>query len=82
MLSPLQAALAETWSLFALGTIFVALRVFARTRMVGVAGYHPDDYMIFFAWVSRFAQNQEVELTLSDLLCWNDSSGAHCRRYR
>jgi hypothetical protein len=20
--------------------------------MVGVAGYHPDDYMIFFAWVS------------------------------
>jgi hypothetical protein len=52
MLSPLQAALAETWSLFALGTIFIALRIFARTRMVGVAGYHPDDYMIFFAWVS------------------------------
>jgi hypothetical protein len=52
MLSPFQAALAETWSLFALGTIFIALRIFARTRMVGVAGFHPDDYMIFFAWAS------------------------------
>jgi hypothetical protein len=50
-LDPLQAALAELWGLFALGTIVIMLRIFSRTRLVGVAGYCPDDYMIFFAWV-------------------------------
>jgi hypothetical protein len=61
MLDPLQAALAETWSLFTLGTIFIGLRVFSRTRMVGIAGYHPDDYMIFFAWVSSSLTTCELQ---------------------
>ena len=49
--SALEAALIETWSLYAVGSIVIMLRIFSRTRMVGVAGWHPDDYMIFFAWV-------------------------------
>ncbi|KAH7066947.1 hypothetical protein BKA63DRAFT_131649 [Paraphoma chrysanthemicola] len=48
--SPLEAALIETWTLFAVGSIFIILRVFSRTRLVGLAGYHADDYLIFFAW--------------------------------
>jgi hypothetical protein len=51
--SPLEAALIETWSLYAIGSIFIILRIFSRTKMVGLAGYHIDDYTIFFAWVSR-----------------------------
>jgi hypothetical protein len=50
--SALEAALIETWTLFAVGTIFIILRVFSRTRLVGFAGYCADDYLIFFAWVS------------------------------
>lgn len=48
---PLEAALIETWTLFALGIIIIILKIFSRTRMVGVAGYCGDDYMVFFAWV-------------------------------
>ncbi|KAF1847796.1 uncharacterized protein K460DRAFT_352877 [Cucurbitaria berberidis CBS 394.84] len=48
--SPLEAALIETWSLFAVGSIFIMLRVFSRLRMVGISGFCADDYMVFFAW--------------------------------
>lgn len=50
-LSPLEAALIETWTLFGFGSLAIILRIFSRTRLVGFAGYHPDDYLIFFAWV-------------------------------
>lgn len=42
----------EIWSLYAAATIVIGLRVFCRSRMVGVSGFRPDDYLIFFAWVS------------------------------
>ncbi|KAH7119934.1 hypothetical protein B0J11DRAFT_582429 [Dendryphion nanum] len=48
--SPLEAALIETWTLFGFGSIAIILRIFSRTRLVGFAGYHPDDYLIIFAW--------------------------------
>jgi hypothetical protein len=54
-ITALEAALIETWTLFAIGSITIILRVFCRTKMVGVAGWHADDYMIFFGWVRCFA---------------------------
>ncbi|KAF6815165.1 hypothetical protein CMUS01_12493 [Colletotrichum musicola] len=41
---------AEIWSLYAAATIIIGLRVFCRSRMVGVSGFRPDDYLIFLAW--------------------------------
>ncbi|PSN73633.1 hypothetical protein BS50DRAFT_191908 [Corynespora cassiicola Philippines] len=48
--TPLEAALIETWTLFGFGSIAIILRVFSRTRLVGISGYHPDDYLIWFGW--------------------------------
>jgi hypothetical protein len=50
-IGPLEAALMETWTLFAIGSIAIILRIFSRTRLVGIAGWCPDDYLIFFGWV-------------------------------
>ncbi|KAH5016898.1 hypothetical protein HBI81_020770 [Parastagonospora nodorum] len=48
--SAFEAALIETWTLFAVGSIVIMMRIFCRTKMVGFAGYCGDDYLIFFAW--------------------------------
>jgi hypothetical protein len=82
--SPLEAALIETWTLFAFGSITIMLRIFCRTRMVGFAGYCGDDYLIFFGWVSRssYPYTSQFMLKLSGLLYRNDSSSSHRRWYR
>lgn len=49
---PAPEALIETWTLYAFGTVFIGLRAFARTKLVGVRGYRLDDYLIWVAWVS------------------------------
>ncbi|KAA8624556.1 hypothetical protein PtrV1_00236 [Pyrenophora tritici-repentis] len=49
-LSPLVAALVEAWTLYGIGSIAIILRIFTRTRMVGIAGWQADDYIIFFSW--------------------------------
>ncbi|KAG9193561.1 hypothetical protein G6011_03596 [Alternaria panax] len=49
-ISPLVQALIETWTLYAIGSVAIMLRIFSRTKMVGISGWHPDDYLIFFAW--------------------------------
>ncbi|TDZ41025.1 hypothetical protein CTRI78_v010004 [Colletotrichum trifolii] len=46
----INPSIAEVWSLYAIATVMIAMRVFCRTRMVGLAGYRPDDYLVFFAW--------------------------------
>ncbi|KAL6705191.1 hypothetical protein ACN47E_007296 [Coniothyrium glycines] len=46
----LQAVRIEIWVLYAIGSIVIMLRTFSRTRLVGFAGYHADDYLVFFAW--------------------------------
>ena len=43
--------LVEIWTLYFVGTVMMAARVFVRTKMVGVRGYSPDDYLVWFAWV-------------------------------
>jgi len=67
--TPLEAALIETWTLFTFGSIVIILRVFSRTRVVGVTGYCGDDYLIFFAWVSsstEFINGAKKHLTDMD----------------
>ena len=52
MSSAARAALIETFTLYALGTIIIGLRVFSRTKLVGLRGYRWDDYLVFVVWVS------------------------------
>jgi hypothetical protein len=59
-MSPLEQALIETWTLYAFGSVAIMLRIFSRTRMVGIAGWHPDDYLIFFAWVSGLVHSKRI----------------------
>lgn len=80
--SALEAALIETWSLYAVGSIVIMLRAFSRTRMVGIAGWHPDDYMIFFAWVSSRLPQLVSKLTMTGLLHWYDCSSSYSWWYR
>ncbi|KAE9577737.1 hypothetical protein CGMCC3_g6196 [Colletotrichum fructicola] len=46
----INPSIAEIWSLYAIATTMIALRVFCRTKMVGVSGFRPDDYLVLFAW--------------------------------
>ena len=52
MSSAARAALIETFTLYALGTIIIGLRVFSRTKLVGLRGYRWDDCLVFVVWVS------------------------------
>lgn len=54
----INPSIAEIWSLYAIATTIIALRVFCRTKMVGVSGFRPDDYLVFFAWVGAFRDGQ------------------------
>lgn len=44
--------LVEIWTLYGVGTLMIAARIFVRTKMVGIRGYSPDDYLVWLAWVS------------------------------
>ncbi|KAF2185111.1 hypothetical protein K469DRAFT_577655 [Zopfia rhizophila CBS 207.26] len=59
---PLQAALIETWTLYAFGSLAIILRVCSRTRLVGFSGYHADDYLIFFAWACYTAMTVAIHI--------------------
>jgi hypothetical protein len=60
-LSPLQSALIETWTLYGVGTLAFMLRIFSRTRLVGITGYCLDDYTIIFGWVSLSAPYKQTQ---------------------
>lgn len=47
----LTPVLVETWTLYAIGSTMIGARVFVRTRLVGIQGYGPDDYLVWFTWV-------------------------------
>ncbi|EGD87392.1 hypothetical protein H112_05936 [Trichophyton rubrum D6] len=47
----LTPVLVETWTLYAIGSTMIGARVFVRTRLVGVQGYGPDDYLVWFTWL-------------------------------
>lgn len=74
--SPVQAAINETWSLFAIGTLAMVLRIFSRYRMVGFAGYCGDDYLIFFAWVSCASLEERMESTDAGQVCYAGMTAA------
>lgn len=42
----------EIYTLYGVGTCMIAMRIAVRTKLVGVRGWHPDDYIIFLTWVS------------------------------
>lgn len=44
-------ALVETWCLYGVGSLMIALRSLCRWRMVGFRGFDPDDYIVLFSWV-------------------------------
>ncbi|KAG7074676.1 Kinesin-like protein [Colletotrichum scovillei] len=46
----INPTLLEIWTLYAVATLMIAARVFCRTKQVGVSGFRPDDYIIFFTW--------------------------------
>lgn len=43
--------LVEMWTLYAVGSLLIFLRVATRWRMVGIQGFKPDDYLIWFSWI-------------------------------
>lgn len=43
--------LVEMWTLYAVGSLLIFLRSATRLRMVGLQGFKPDDYLIWFSWV-------------------------------
>lgn len=52
--------IAEIWTLCAIATLLIAARVFCRARLVGVAGFRPDDYLVFLAWVKKMTDITET----------------------
>lgn len=44
--------LVEIYTLYGIGTCMIFARIACRTKLVGVRGWHPDDYIIFLSWVS------------------------------
>ncbi|KAH7062623.1 hypothetical protein B0J12DRAFT_716386 [Macrophomina phaseolina] len=40
----------EIYTLYGVGTCMIAMRIAVRTKLVGVRGWHPDDYIIFLTW--------------------------------
>ncbi|KAK3312087.1 hypothetical protein B0H66DRAFT_505538 [Apodospora peruviana] len=51
-ISPLEAALIETWTLYAFGTLVIFARIVCRWRMIGIYNFKPDDYLIVLAWIT------------------------------
>jgi hypothetical protein len=43
--------LAETWGLYAGGSLIFLARIVCRLRAVGLVGFKPDDYIVFLSWV-------------------------------
>ncbi|RYP33636.1 hypothetical protein DL767_004685 [Monosporascus sp. MG133] len=44
--------LIETWCLYGVGSLIIFARIVCRWRLIGPQGLKPDDYIIFFSWVT------------------------------
>ncbi|KAK0609646.1 hypothetical protein DIS24_g12289 [Lasiodiplodia hormozganensis] len=42
--------LVEIYTLYGIGSCMIFARIACRTKLVGVRGWHPDDYIIFLSW--------------------------------
>ncbi|OJD34058.1 uncharacterized protein BKCO1_2500010 [Diplodia corticola] len=40
----------EIYTLYGIGSCLIFARIACRTKLVGVRGWHPDDYIIFLSW--------------------------------
>ncbi|KAG8163572.1 hypothetical protein KVR01_006869 [Diaporthe batatas] len=43
--------LVEMWTLYVVGSMLIFIRVATRWRMVGLQGFKPDDYLVWFSWI-------------------------------
>ncbi|KZL79149.1 hypothetical protein CI238_12370 [Colletotrichum incanum] len=50
MTTEIDPSVVEIWTLYAVATLLIVARVFCRAKLVGVTGFRPDDYLIFFVW--------------------------------
>ncbi|TAQ89063.1 hypothetical protein B7494_g2644 [Chlorociboria aeruginascens] len=48
----MSEALIETWTLYSVGSLAIALRVFSRFRIAGFQNAKIDDYLVIVAWMS------------------------------
>ena len=46
------AALIETWSLYAVGSLIIFMRIATRWRTVGISGWQADDWIILLSWAT------------------------------
>ncbi|GME64761.1 hypothetical protein AG0111_0g985 [Neofusicoccum parvum] len=52
MVTALDAAIIETWTLYSFGTLTIAMRIYCRWRMVGIQNFKPDDFLVVPAWMA------------------------------
>lgn len=52
--------LIETWCLYSFGSLVIIVRIACRWRMIGIAGFKPDDYLIFFSWVCVIGEQPSI----------------------
>ena len=57
----------EPWALYAGGSVIIFLRIFTRTKMVGVRGYWFDDYLVIPAWVCQFFPGDGLVMWLKEV---------------
>ncbi|KAK0732291.1 hypothetical protein B0H67DRAFT_477717 [Lasiosphaeris hirsuta] len=48
----LPGPLIETWVLYTFGSLVILARIACRWRMIGIANFKPDDYLIIPAWIT------------------------------
>jgi hypothetical protein len=46
------SALVETWTLYAVGSVVIFMRIVTRLRTIGIRNFQPDDYLIFLSWAT------------------------------
>lgn len=63
--------LVEMWTLYAVGSLLIFLRCATRFRMVGLQGFKPDDYLIWFSWVC--CSIHTIVHVITDSASWNRS---------
>lgn len=66
-------ALIETWCLYTVGSLIIFARVGCRWRMVGLANFRPDDYIILLSWVSQIGPSPNIRRR-----ALNPASGQPC----
>jgi hypothetical protein len=60
------AALVETWTLYAVGSLIIFARIFVRWRTIGISNWQPDDYLIILSWVRSNRPRSQDDLVAQE----------------